>query len=144
MYVDRDVQGSFVHGVCSVCGYRGNVRIGVGDSCISCGFEHRVTDDAFFINWEAYRVEWVRRGMPWHGTYSDRNAPADWNPVAQLRNAIVTSPRQFAPPNYPSNTLRVQLAVTPTLRTRPSTLMAFVEDVLALCRPYGVNLLSTG
>ena len=69
--------------LCTVCGYDQlrrppkNYHI-----CPCCGTEFG--NDDFDVSHEMLRSEWVARGMGW---FSRRNpAPANWSPVAQLRN----------------------------------------------------------
>jgi len=77
---------------CPVCGYdalaeppRGRSGGGSYEICPSCGFQFGVTDDDRGFSYEAWRDDWISRGMPWDSTGIE-SPPDDWNPRAQLRS----------------------------------------------------------
>lgn len=76
---------------CPVCGYPELDELPRDDEsasydiCPSCGFQFGVSDDNDGYTYERWRQEWVEKGTPWSSVGIPR--PADWNPVAQMRDA---------------------------------------------------------
>jgi hypothetical protein len=80
--------------LCPVCGYdqlceppRSETGGGSYEICPSCGFEFGVSDDDRGFTYEAWRAEWVRRGMPWNGQGAP---PVNWNPAEQVKRVADT------------------------------------------------------
>lgn len=77
--------------ICPVCGYDGleesprSAATGGGsyEICPSCGFQFGVTDVDRGIGYDAWRKQWIERGMPWDSTGIEP-PPADWDPQRQL------------------------------------------------------------
>ncbi len=77
--------------MCPVCGYpslketpRSSEGGGSYEICPSCHFEFGVTDDDKGVDYNAYREEWITKGMPWSST--TRKEPKNWVPGSQLAN----------------------------------------------------------
>ena len=78
---------------CPVCGYPALTERprGAGggsyEICWSCGFEFGVTDDDLGYTYDAWRQQWIDRGMPWDSA-DLRPPPPEWDPVGQLAKVI--------------------------------------------------------
>ena len=75
---------------CPVCGYdgleeppRSTSEGGSYEICPSCGFQFGVSDDDLGFSYDAWREDWVSRGMPWDSAGIEP-PPAGWNPREQL------------------------------------------------------------
>jgi len=76
--------------LCPVCGYdglheppRSTSGGGSYEICPSCGFEFGVSDDDQGYTYDAWRTEWIAKGMPWSAVTIPQ--PAGWDPRSQLR-----------------------------------------------------------
>ena len=76
--------------ICPVCGYDSldepitEILNSTYEICPSCGFEFGVTDLDTGFSYEQWRAKWIDGGMIWRSSF--RDAPANWNPVSQLKN----------------------------------------------------------
>ena len=81
---------------CPACGYSGLDKVpwseksgGSLEICPSCGIQFGYSDAVGGDSvrrqklYEVWRAKWIADGMIWRG---QRERPAAWNPVAQLRN----------------------------------------------------------
>ncbi len=75
--------------MCPVCGYKNldePPRSPEGypsyEVCECCGFEFGVQDDDRGYTYRSFRLEWLRRGSPWH----HGEKPVNWDLAAQLKN----------------------------------------------------------
>lgn len=79
--------------MCPVCGYDGleepprspSTGGGSYEICRSCGFQFGVTDDDRGFSYDAWRQQWIARGMPWDSEGIEE-LPKDWDPKRQLDN----------------------------------------------------------
>lgn len=78
---------------CPACGYPDlteEPRTESGGSyeiCWSCGFEFGVTDDDLGYDYDAWRAQWIERGMPWDSAPL-HPAPGGWDPRIQLERLL--------------------------------------------------------
>jgi hypothetical protein len=60
---------------------------GLFEICPCCGFQFGVTDDDRGWTYEAWRAQWVSRGMPWDSAGIEP-PPSGWDPKAQLERLL--------------------------------------------------------
>lgn len=83
---------------CPVCGFPGlgepaRTEGGGGsyEICEACGFEFGFDDDSEGYSYEAWRLRWIARGMPWDSA-GIRPAPDGWDPAVSLRGVVGAAP----------------------------------------------------